>query len=71
MRDLLLVFGLLCAVFVLPVAGLVYFINAMNERECRLTAEAMGVEYLHNINIPCMIKPEGKPWVPLTSYRVL
>jgi hypothetical protein len=49
----------------------IYVSNWAEEVQCRNTAAAMGVPYQYSISTPCLIKPEGKPWVPLRSYRVL
>lgn len=38
---------------------------------CRDTAHVMNVPYRFSNVTGCMIKPAGKDWLPLRSYRVV
>jgi hypothetical protein len=69
-KEAIIFFGSLFAGLAVLMFGLFLFANHMAEGECRRTAAAMGVEVRYEWNVPCLIKPEGKPWVPLKSYRV-
>lgn len=66
------IFTACCVAFLAVVFGTIAALaNWGEEVQCRNTAAAMGVPYQYSFTTPCLIKPEGKPWVPLKSYRVI
>jgi hypothetical protein len=71
MRSELTAIAFFVGGLVLLISACFLLVNTLAESECRRTAQAMGVEYHYAWNVPCLIKPEGKPWVPLRLYRVI
>ena len=70
LKEVLVVIGLTLTGLTLLTTTAMYFSSLSDERTCRNTAEVMRADWHYTISTGCLIRPEGKPWVPLKSYRV-
>jgi hypothetical protein len=70
MKEVILIIGAIIGGLFLLLAPLIWLANSWDASRCADTAAVMGVPHSYSINTGCMVKPEGKPWVPLKSYRV-
>jgi hypothetical protein len=64
-------FGGFAIAAVIFIGGLLSLVNYGERVSCHNTAAVMGAEWHYSFTTPCMIKMEGKPWMPLHSYRVV
>ena len=68
MDDIFIIF-LIIMIVVLFVGSLIFFLNIMLEKECKMQSDIMGVEWKYNFWIDCMIKVDDK-WINMDNYII-